>query len=105
MQPKIGMATMGLPGMAIMQMAAAQNSTSNQREKSENQLIKSGLGQSISLNPQTSTDIAEAQFSNDAMIQQVRAVLLDQIYIIMQKLLIRQGIEKLFNRTYGDILN
>ena len=49
-------------------------------------------------------DFAEAEFSNDQMIQQVRAILLDQKYIVMQKLLIRQSIDKLFNRNYAEIL-
>ena len=65
-----GMAGMSMPGMAMMSMAAAQNSLGGeQADALENDVVESGLGQSISLKPQSSMDIAEAQFSNDAMIQ------------------------------------
>ena len=60
---------MSMPGMAMMSMAAAQNSFGGQADFQENDVVESGLGQSISLKPQSSMDIAEAQFSNDAMIQ------------------------------------
>ena len=53
---------------------------------------------------QTSIQEAESDFTNNAPLQMLHSVLMDQKYIIIQKLILRSQIEKLYCRDYNEIL-
>ena len=52
---------------------------------------------------QSSIDAANDEFINNPMLQQLHAVLTDQKYLIMQKLILKVSIDKLFNGDYNEL--
>ena len=55
------------------------------------------------LERQTSMQEAESEFTNNVMLLQLRNVLIDQKYIIMQKLIVRSAFGKLYNCSFDEL--